>query len=43
MFHRVLQGVHPKGETTLLHFPSSSDPSINPSRAPFLTLRVATP
>ena len=33
----------PEGATTLLHFPSAPDPSLTASKAPFLTLRVATP
>ena len=36
-------GGAPEGATTLLHFSSSPDPLFKASKAPFLTLRVATP
>ena len=36
-------GGAPEGATTLLHFSSAPDPLFKVSKAPFLTLRVATP
>ena len=41
--HRVLQGGAPEGATTLLTFPSAPDPFFKASKAPTVTLRVATP
>ena len=41
--HRVLQRGAPEGATILLHFAKSSRPFIQSVKAPFLTLRVATP
>ena len=36
-------GGAPEGATSLLHFSSAPDPLFKASKAPFLTLRVATP
>ena len=42
--HRVLQGVRPRGRQQLYFtLPSAPDPLFKASKAPFLTLRVATP
>ena len=41
--HRVLQGTPPRGRQLYFTFPSAPDPLFKASRAPFLTLRVATP
>ena len=43
MLHRVLQGGGPKGRQLCFTFPSAPDPLFKASKAPFLTLRVATP
>ena len=42
-FHRVLQGAPPRGRRLYFTFPSAQDPLFKASKAPFLTLRVATP
>ena len=36
-------GGAPQGATSLIHFSSAPDPFFKASKAPFLTLRVATP
>ena len=41
--HRVLQGAPPRGRQLYFTFPSAPDPLFKASKAPFLTLRVATP
>ena len=41
--HRVLQEAPPKGRQLYFIFPSAPDPLFKASKAPFLTLRVATP
>ena len=41
--HRVLQGAPPRGRQLYFNFPSAPDPLFKASKAPFLTLRVATP
>ena len=41
--HRVLQGARPRGRQLYFTFPSAPDPLFKASKAPFLTLRVATP
>ena len=43
LFHRALQGVPPRGRQVYFTFPSAPDPLSKASKAPFLTLRVATP
>ena len=40
--HRVLQGGAPKGRQLSFNFASAPDPLFKASKAPFLTLRVAT-
>ena len=41
--HRVLQGAPPTRRQFCFTFPGASDPLFKASKAPFLTLRVATP
>ena len=41
--HRALQGAPPTGRQLYFTFPSAPDPFFKVSKAPFLTLRVATP
>ena len=41
--HRVLQGAPPRGRQLYFTFPYAPDPLFKASKAPFLTLRVATP
>ena len=41
--HRVLQGAPPRGRQLYFAFPSAPDPLFKAAKAPFLTLRVATP
>ena len=41
--HRVLQGAPPRGRQLYFVFSSVPDPLFKASKAPFLTLRVATP
>ena len=41
--HRVLQGAPPRGRQLYFTFAGVSDPFFKASKAPFLTLRVATP
>ena len=41
--HRVLQGAPPRGRQLYFTFPSAPDPLFKASKAPFLTLKVATP
>ena len=41
--HRVLQGVPPRGRQPYFTFSSAPDPLFKASKAPFLTLRIATP
>ena len=41
--HGVLQGAPPKGRQLYFTLPSSPDPLLKASKAPFLTFRVATP
>ena len=43
LIHRVLQGAPPRGRQLYLTFPRALDPFCKASKAPFLTLRVATP
>ena len=40
---RVLQGAPPRGRQLYFNFPSAPDPLFKAPKAPFLTLRVATP
>ena len=42
-FMEFFRGRPRGGATTSLHFPSAPDPLVEASKAPFLTLRVATP
>ena len=41
--HRVLEGAPPRGRQLYFTFPSAPDPLFRTLKAPFLTLRVATP
>ena len=41
--HRVLQGAALRGRQLYFIFPTPPDPLVKASKAPFLTLRVATP
>ena len=42
-YHRVLQGAPPRGRQLYFTCPGAPDPLFKASRAPFLTLKAATP